>query len=233
MKLISTTCAALSILIGVVAWKYTEPFISQNGTSVIYAMAADGKHGGKPFTTLISEELSIKQHELLNFAFEVAKSDGMKFPQYLQGILMKESRGCDAKSFRVAGLSNRVGDRYFGCGQIKLGTAKTVMNRYPEMWKYLESQTDEELQARLILDDKFNIRVTSKYAIMMGINEDPTKAITAYNLGPGGAKSVDPNTHGYTQSVKQMSNSLKNVQGKTTGIQSSSRPIHLVQNEYN
>jgi hypothetical protein len=232
MKLISTTCAALSILIGVVAWQYTEPFLSQKGTSVIYAMTGDGKHGGKPFTTLISEELSAKQHELLNFAFDVAKTDGMKFPQYLQGILMKESRGCDMKNFRVAGLTNSIGDRYFGCGQIKLGTAKSVMNRYPEMWKYLESQTDEELQARLILDDKFNIRVASKYVLMMGINEDPTKAITSYNLGPGGAKLVDPSAHRYTQSVKQMSSSLKNVQGKSTDIKSSSRPINLVQNEY-
>ena len=108
MKLVSTFCVALSIIIGATAWKYTTPFISQdNGTTVIYAKSDDGKQGSKPLTVKISEELSAKQHELLNFAFEVAKSDGIKFPQYLQSILMKESRGCDAKNYRVAGLSNK------------------------------------------------------------------------------------------------------------------------------
>jgi hypothetical protein len=232
MKLVSSFCAALSILIGVTAWKYTEPFISQNGTTVIHAMSSDGKLGNKPLTVKITEELSAKQHELLNFAFDVAKSDGIKFPQYLQSILMKESRGCDMKNFRVAGLTNKVGDRYFGCGQIKLAAAKAVMNSYPDMWKYLESKTDEELQARLILDDRFNIRVASKYAIMMGINENPDRAITAYNVGPGAVKNVDPGTHNYTRSVKEMSKGFKNVQGKGDEIKSSNKPINLARNEY-
>ena len=231
MKLISATCTALSILISAAAWNYTTPLLSQNGTTVIYAMNDGTQQGNKPFTVKISEDLSDKQHELLNFAFDVAKSDGIKFPQYLQGILMQESRGCSDKNFRVAGLTNKPTDRYFGCGQIKLVAAKAVMSRYPEMWKYLESKTDEELTARLILDDKFNIRVSSKYALMMGINENPTKAITAYNLGQGGAQSVDPNEHAYTKSVKKFSETMKNVQGKTARLQSSSSQIKLVQNE--
>src|ERR1017187_377171 len=165
MQLIRAMCAALTIAVGVAAWQYSIPLITQNGTSVIYAMTPDGKNGNKPFTVKLSKELNNKQHELLNFAFDVAKSDGIMHPQYLQGILMQESKGCDMKNFRVAGLTNRVGDRYFGCGQVKLAAAKAVMGRYPEMWKFLESQTDEELQARLILDDKFNIRVSSKYAL--------------------------------------------------------------------
>lgn len=224
MKLISATCAALSIMVGIAAWEISKPLVTQNGTTVIYAMNDGVKQGDKPFTVKISEGLTSKQHELLNFAFDVAKSDGFKHPQYLQGILMQESRGCSDKNYRVAGLSNRPGDRYFGCGQIKLVAAKAVMNKYPDMWKYLESQTDEELEARLILDDKFNIRVSSKYVLMMGINEDPTRAITAYNLGPGGATTVNPESHGYTQKVKKMSGNLpKNVQGTSTKIQSSSR----------
>ena len=230
MKLISATCAALSIVVGIAAWNISKPLISQNGTTVIYAMNDGTVKGDKPFTVKISEDLTAKQHELLNFAFEVAKSDGIKFPQYLQGILMQESKGCDMKNFRVAGLSNKPGDRYFGCGQIKLVAAKSVMNRYPDMWKYLESRTDEELEARLILDDKFNIRVSSKYALMMGINENPTKAITAYNLGPGGAQAVNPDEHGYTKSVKKFSATMKNVQGQSAKIQSSSR-LTLVQND--
>lgn len=230
MKLISATCAVLSIVVGIAAWEISKPLVTQNGTTVIYAMNDGVKQGDKPFTVKLTEGLSAKQHELLNFAFDVAKSDGMKHPQYLQGILMQESRGCEG-NYRVAGLSNRAGDRYFGCGQIKLVAAKAVMNRYPDMWNYLESKTDEELEARLILDDKFNIRVSSKYALMMGINENPTKAITAYNLGPGGAQGVDPNQHAYTKSVKNHTVKLpKNVQGSSAKIQSSSR-MNLAQND--
>lgn len=220
MKLISAMCAALSIAVGIAAWQYSAPLITQNGTAVIYAMSNDGKNGDKPVTVKLPTELSSKQHELLNFAFDVAKSDGIKHPQYLQGILMQESKGCDMKNFRVAGLTNRVGDRYFGCGQVKLAAAKAVMSQYPDMWKYLETHTDEELQARLILDDKFNIRVSSKYALMMGINDNPTRAITAYNVGPGGVKEVEPGSHPYTKKVQQYSTTLKNVQAKPSGLQS-------------
>ena len=235
MRFISAMCAVLSITVGLAAWKISEPLISQNGTSVIYAKTDDGKNGNKPLTVKITEKLSSKQHELLNFAFDVAKGDGIKHPQYLQGILMTESNGCDMKNFRVAGLTNKVGDRYFGCGQIKLNAAKAVMSKYPEMWKYLESQTDEELQARLILDDKFNIRVSSKYVLMMGINNDATRAITAYNTGALGATRVDPETHGYTVKVKKIAGSVKNVLTNGKGIQSSSRPlpITLTLNEHN
>ena len=230
MKLVSTLCIALSILIGASAWKLTVPFITQNGTSVINTMTHDGRNGNRPLTIKISEDLSSKQHELLNFAFDIAKLDGFQFPQYLQSILMTESRACDAKNYRVAGLSNKPGDRYFGCGQIKLSAAKDVMNKYPEMWKFLESKTDEELQARLILDDRFNIRVASKYVIMMGINENPERAITAYNVGSQGSKNVNPKTHDYTRKVKEMT--IKNVQGSEDDLKSSKIRINLARNDY-
>jgi hypothetical protein len=222
MKLINTLYIALTIAVSTVAWVYTKPLITQNGTSVIYAMSIDGKNGGKPLTVKLSNDISNRQHELLSFAYEVAKADGIKNPQYLQGILMQESKACGMKNFRVAGLSNKEGDRYFGCGQIKLAAAKAVMNRYSDMWKYLESKTVEELQARLILDDKFNIRVASKYVLMMGINENPTRAITAYNVGPGAVVNVNSNTHGYTLKVKQFSKQVKNVPTVNNELQLSS-----------
>lgn len=57
-----------------------------------------------------------------------------------------------------------------------------------------------------------------KYAIIMGINNNPAKAITSYNLGPGGAQEVDPSAHGYTVKVKQHADKLKNVSAKSGEI---------------
>ena len=111
-----------------------------------------------------------------------------------------------------------------------MSAAKDVMNKYPEMWKFLESKTDEELQARLILDDRFNIRVASKYVIMMGINENPERAITAYNVGSQGSKNVNPKTHDYTRKVKEMT--IKNVQGSEDDLKSSKIRINLARNDY-
>lgn len=215
MKLISNFCAVMTVILVVASWDYVKPVLSKNGTSVIYAMSGDGKNGGKPFTVKLPDNLTDKQFNLLNFAYDVAKEDNYKNPQYLQGIIMQESRAGSVRDYRVAGLTNKPGDRYFGVGQVKLAAAKSVMLHYPQMWDYLDTRTDEELQARLILDDEFNIRVASKYALIVGINNDSAKGITSYNLGEGGAKSVNHNEHEYTVKVKQyaqrFASGLKNI----------------------
>lgn len=148
--------------------------------------------------------LTPRQIELLGFAKQVAIEDGHQKPQYFLGILMQESKLGGIKEHRVAGLENRPGNRYFGIAQIKLKAAIAVMRKWPEMWGFLDTKTEEELQARLILDDEFNIRVASKYALLMGINERPNRAIAAYNRGPGGVEKItDPKTFPYTVKVKE------------------------------
>lgn len=156
--------------------------------------------------------LTPKQIELLSFARKTAKEDGHQYPQYVLGIIMQESMAGAMADFRVAGLANRSNDRYFGISQIKLRAAKDVMKKYPELWDYLDTKTDEELQARLILDDRFNIRIASKYALLMGMNEHPFRALVAYNKGPGTAQKIsDPNSIGYVQSVKLWASKVKNI----------------------
>jgi hypothetical protein len=209
MKLISAFYVAATIGVASLSWKYLEPLVVQNGTAVISIMTNDGKSGDKPMTMKLPSNLSQKQLELLNFAYEVAKTDGITHPQYLQGIIMQESKAGGMSDYRVAGLSNKQGDRYFGIGQMKLVAAKAVMLIYPEMWQQLETRTEEELQAKLILDDKFNIRMASKYMLLMGINKNPEYAVTAYNQGPGGAKSIDPATWHYNVGVKKQMAALK------------------------
>lgn len=200
-------------------WNYAAPFIVSKGTAVIYSMTSSFKKGNQP-NTIVTDNLSTKQHEVLNFAYITAKLDGFKSPTALQGILMQESHACTLKNFRVAGLTNKPGDRYFGCGQIKLAAAKDVLIAYPEMRKYLETNTDEEIQARLILDDEFNIRISSKYMLLMGINHNHDMAITSYNQGLGGAKNIDPSTFNYTQRVKGYAKNMKNIQVGKNDVQS-------------
>lgn len=227
MKLISTIFLAATIMVGAASWKYVEPIITQNGTAVIYAMTNDGKNGSKPFTVRLPDSLTLRQFALLSFAYDVAKADGHTNPQYVQGILMQESKAGGMQKFRVAGLSNPKDDRYFGVGQIKLAAAKEVMANYPSLWKYLDTKTDEELQAKLILDDEFNIRVASKYALLMGMNRDPVQATTNYNLGEGGAKLVDASSHDYTVRVKGFTQKMKNVNAGKSIIQSKPKQNHI------
>jgi hypothetical protein len=71
------------------------------------------------------------------------------------------------------------------------------------MWNLLDTKTDEELKARLILDDKFNVQVTSKYLLLMGINQNPDRGIAAYNVGIGAVNAINPSSHAYTLKVKR------------------------------
>jgi hypothetical protein len=221
MKLLSISLLAITLGLGAVTYTLAKPHLQDNGTAVIYVATNDGKEGNKPYTTVLPNNLSQRQLELLNFAHDVAVQDGHKYPQYVQGIIMQESKAGNMTDWRVAGLTNKAGDRYFGIGQIKLVAAKAVMKAFPDMWKYLDTKTDEELQARLILDDHFNIRVTSKYALMMGANKNPDKAITAYNQGPAGAENVNPSTWHYTVGVKQKAKELKNIPKLKNVVESS------------
>ena len=187
----------------------------RNGTSVISAQG--GHKGGKVFTTLLPQNLSSRQFELLNFAYGVAKSDGYKNPEFLQGLILQESKAGGMEGYRVAGDMSKKENQYFGVGQIKLAAAIDVMKIYPELWRFLNTRTSEELQARLILDDQFNIRVASKYLLMMGINQGSAFAITAYNRGIGGAQVVEDKANfDYTKNVVAYSNSptIKKVNSK-------------------
>jgi hypothetical protein len=208
----------LFLLCGGMAYtSYTimRPLITQNGTSVIAASDPDVK-GGKKFTTLLPKDLTLQQLSLLNFARQVAIEDGFKHPEYLQGMIMQESLAGEMKSFRVAGheLGNKMTDLYYGVTQIKLAAAKDVLKRWPELWEFVQTKTEQELVARLILDDHFNIRVGSKYLLLMGINSDKDRGITAYNRGPGGVNDVnDPSSFYYTTKVKQYAQRMKTIGG--------------------
>lgn len=200
MKLLSATLLSLTLAIFMGGYSLLKPQLTQNGTSVLYT-PGDTQAGRPPTAILLPPTLTDKQRELLEFTRLVAVEDGHKYPQLVQGIIMQETHAGGMSQWRVAGLENKVGDRYFGVGQIKLAAAKDVMSRWPDLWRYLNTKTDEELQARLIVDDKFNIRVASKYALLMGINKDSAFGAAAYNKGKGGV--IDASTDAYAAAVKR------------------------------
>ncbi len=179
---------------------------AQNGTAVIAT-----KHrikGGDPVTMIVPDDLTRKQAQLLAFAYQVAKEDGHKHPERLQGILLQETRAGEMASYKVAGqeLGAKGRDKYFGVAQMKIDAALAVLKRFPEMWAFMQTKEPEEVIANLILNDEFSIRMMSKYLLIVGGDND--RGITAYNRGPGGVTQVsDPSSFGYTVSVKRHSTS--------------------------
>lgn len=163
-----------------------------NGTAVIAAKSHI--KGGNKNVLILPPNLTPKQGELLTFAYRVAKSDGHKHPENYQGLLLQESKAGGMKGYEVAGqeFGLKPLERYYGVPQIKLGATKDVLKKYPVLGAF---RTDEEIVAKLITDDKWAIRIASKYFLMMG--ENPV----AYNKGLAGSKGVDPSTNDYAVKV--------------------------------
>ncbi len=168
----------------------------------VLAEKPDGKLGGQA-AVVLPENLSLSQHQILNVAYKIAKADGHKNPELVQSMLLQESHAGGLNKYKVAG--NR-GDEYYGLAQIKLGAARDVLARHPELWgKYeFHTRTDDEIKANLILNQKFNIEVASKYLKLLQdrYGFSGRELLNAYNRGPGGVKAVDSNFH-YAREAEQ------------------------------
>jgi soluble lytic murein transglycosylase-like protein len=74
-----------------------------------------------------------------------------------------------------------------------------VLNKFPNLFsKYnISTKTDDEIKANLILNDKFNIEVASKYLLILQkqYGFSGRELVNAYNRGPGGVKDVGNDYH--------------------------------------
>lgn len=178
-----------------------------SGTAVITIPANDGKSVGGGTTMVLPEKVTSKQGELLAMAYKIAAKDGHKYPQILQGLLLQETHAGALKSYRVAGqeFGLKSNERYYGLAQIKLAAAKDVIQAYPKLRDRFEfhTNTDEEIIANLILNDRYNLEVASKYLLILGSRYKipPDKLLNAYNQGPGGAYNA--NGAAYAASARQ------------------------------
>ena len=194
--------------------------IPSEPTAVISVPKSSSVRGGG-FTVSLPKNLTRRQVELLTLAYAIAKKDGHTYPQLLQGILLQESRAGEHASYKVAGqeFGLKANLRYYGVTQIKLAAARDVLDRYPELKRQYEFNTlaDEEVIAKLIENDSFNLAVASKYLLIMRSYgyDTITEMALAYNQGPGGAKNFDASTHHYPNGVmkyiQMLSTSKKNV----------------------
>ncbi len=164
-------------------------------TAVIAEKTEDGKKGGQA-ATLLPANISAEQGHLLSMAYAIGKADGHKNPEIVQSIILQETLAGGMKVFRVA---NPGPEAYFGVGQIKLAAAKDVLAKWPSLFsRYaIATKTDDEIKANLILNDKFNIEVTSKYLLILQkqYGYSGRELVNAYNRGPAGVKLVDNDFH--------------------------------------
>lgn len=156
---------------------------------------ADGTLGGQAVKVLPAN-LSEKQHRLLNMAYEMGKSHGFKDPEIVQAVLLQETMAGGMDNYKVA---NAGPEAYFGPMQIKLAAAKDVLSKWPALFgSYgFHTRSDDEIKANLILNERFNLEVATKYLLILKQTYGfrGRELMNAYNRGPGGVKAVDDSFH--------------------------------------
>lgn len=145
--------------------------------------------------------LSTEQSSLLGLAYDIGFMHGGKsHAKLVQAVLMQESLA--GALGRIGHLTAPVGKRSYGVMQVKVTAARDVLRKYPGLGHF---STDEELIAKLIGDDSFNIRVASRYLKFLRAQAgSDVAALVAYNIGPTNARGVeDPTQFAYVTRVQR------------------------------
>lgn len=199
------TLAALGVVLSfVITGLYKLEIITPEpiGTSVL--AEKPGKAIGGQAATLLPDNLTVTQSQILNAAYQIAKADGHKNPEIVQQMVLQETHAGGLSSYKVAGNK---GDEYFGVAQIKLGAAKDVLKQHPMLFtKYgFHTNTDDEIKANLIMNPVFCIEVGSKYLKLLNERYGFTgrDLLNAYNRGPTGVKRVDSESFHYAKGAEQ------------------------------
>lgn len=197
MKKVLVALSALTLVASIAIASFVMYIPAPVPTAVI-AEKPVGPVRGNQVAVRVPSNISADQHRLLQIALQIAKADGHKNPELVQAVLLQETLAGAAKSYRVANIGAGA-DTYFGLMQIKLSTAKDVLFRFPKMFeKYgLQTHTDDEIKAFLMLNERFNIEVGSKYLLMLRRDYGfvGRELLNAYNRGPGGVKDVSADYH--------------------------------------
>jgi len=207
-KVLTALTLLVAALIGTAAQLY-DRFVPEPVANSVIAEKAD-KAVGDQVVQVLPSNMSDKQHRLLNMAYEVAKDNDFKSPEIVQAILLQETHAGGLAKYNVA---NPGPDAYFGPMQIKLVAARAVLNSWPSMYgEYgFHTRTDDEVKANLILNDRFNLDVGTKYLIilMKRYGLSGRELMNAYNRGPAGVKEVDSGTFHYAIGAEAKLASLK------------------------
>lgn len=165
------------------------------------AVASTSGRSGRLWNPLGNAWLTHEQLELLSLAYKIGHDDGGEaHAKLLQAVLMQETIA--GQLGRLGHLSAPMGKRSYGVMQVKVPAARDVLTWHPE---YGHFRTDEQLIARLITDDEFNLRIASAYLKYLRKRTDSDhQALVAYNVGPNAAKRVpDPAQYRYVLGIEQ------------------------------
>jgi hypothetical protein len=195
MRVVIGFLLLVAIALGCAALIVYNSIPKSTPNAVIGEKPAFGKVGGQAVQPL-PENLTPKQHQLLNMAYEIGKETGFKDPAIVQAVLLQETMAGGLKSYRVA---NPGKDAYFGPMQVKLAAARDVLKFWPELYvKYgFHTKEDDEVKANLILNERFNIDVGSRYLMILKkqYGFSGRELLNAYNRGPGGVRDVNDTYH--------------------------------------
>lgn len=116
----------------------------------------------------------------------VAKTEGHKvgYGETMQAIVMAESiANVEGKKYIIGDNTLNFGKKSYGVAQVKLQTAKYVLDMYKHPRKFA---TDEDLLIALLFEPEFNLEVASLYFeyLMKRYKGNWKKAVVAYNEGP-------------------------------------------------
>lgn len=140
------------------------------------------------WNTLTKSWLTDEQIALLMMAYEVGYADGgREHAELMQGVLLQETIA--GQLGRIGHLSARVGKRSYGVMQVKVTAARDVLRKHKD--DFGRFRTDEELIIGLMTDDEFNMRIASRFLLML---DKKTKTVeqtlVAYNIGLRGSRKI-------------------------------------------
>jgi hypothetical protein len=140
-----------------------------------FQMVSDSQSGQTMWNPLAKSWLTPEQIDLLGLAYAIGYQDGGKaHARLVQAVLMQET---------IAGLLGRLGHL-----TAPMVAARDVLRRHPELGTF---HTDDQLIARLITDDEFNIRIASAYLkFLRRYKHSDQRALVAYNIGMNAARRV-------------------------------------------
>ncbi len=140
------------------------------------------------WNSLTKSWLTDEQIELLKMAYEIGMADGgREHAELVQAVMLQETIA--GHLGRIGHMTAPVGKRSYGIMQVKVVAARDVLKKFPDEFDHFRA--DEELIARLLMDDEFNIRVGSKFLMHLRPRTQSTEQLlVAYNIGLRASRKV-------------------------------------------
>ncbi len=141
------------------------------------------------WNTLTKSWMTQEQIDLMKLAYRIGFADGgEEHAELVQAVLLQETIA--GHLGRIGHMSAPVGKRSYGVMQVKVSAARDVLRKFPD--EFGRFRSDEELIARLLTDDEFNIRMGSKFLLRLRPHIETTEQLlVAYNIGLSASRKVE------------------------------------------